>query len=233
MDLSTRLHLLHTPPFRPFGPPSPSRFIPYLFVLSARIFLPRRAVPSLSFLEAHQRLTKYLARSSPILLAEEEEDVAVVTARRFKRYCFTPCGKREKCEVELAGNSFVSIPNCRKTRSNVVLVFSFPVVFRSPLFYSTPVIFADRSGNTRREREMLRTESLLTNYIYCNILEIVYFLFLIILRENFNNNFSLFLSFLLSFTVVYRDASLIDPSLIKQGDSLRCRIRGKDIANRS
>lgn len=233
MDLSTRLRLLHTPPFRPFGPPSPSRFIPYLFVLSARIFLPRRAVPSLSFLEAHQRLTKYLARSSPILLAEEEEDVVVVTARRFKRYCFTPCGKREKCEVELAGNSFVSIPNCRKTRSNVVLVFSFPLVFRSPLFYSTPVLFADRSGNTRKEREMLRTESLLTNYIYCNILEIVYFLFLIILRENFNNNFSLFLSFLLSFTVVYRDASLIDPSLIKQGDSLRCRIRGKDIANRS
>lgn len=59
----------------------------------------------------------------------------VVTVRRFKRYCFTPRGKREKCEVELAGNSFVSIPNCRKTRSNVVLVFSFLLGFSSPPFF--------------------------------------------------------------------------------------------------
>lgn len=112
--------------------------------------------------------------------------------------------------------------------------FSLSLSFFVLLFFiALPLFSRTALGNTRKEREMLRTESLFTNYIYCNILEIVYFLFLIILRENFNDNFSLFLSFLLSFTVVYRDASLIDPSLIKQGDSLRCRIRGKDIANRS
>lgn len=46
--------------------------------------------------------------------------------RRFKRYCFTPHGQREKCETDLAGNSFVSIPNCRERDLSLSLTLYLP-----------------------------------------------------------------------------------------------------------
>lgn len=130
MDLSTRLHLPCPLPSSLFSNLLPLLSIPYLFVSSARILLSRHAAGTLSFLEAHQRLTKYLARSSSTPFPTEE--AAAAAARRFKRYCFTPRGKRGKREEELAGNSFVSIPNCRnkiELRMDFFFLSFFPTAY--------------------------------------------------------------------------------------------------------
>jgi len=96
--------LFSYPSFRIFFPSFP--FLTFSFLLRESSSRSTLLELSLSFLEAHQRLTKYLARSSSTPPSGE------AAARRFKRYCFTPRGKREK-ERGGARNSFVSIPNCR------------------------------------------------------------------------------------------------------------------------
>lgn len=118
--------LLPHPSFRIFSPSFP--FLTFSFLLHRSSSRATLLVPSLSFLEAHQRLTKYLARSSSIPFPTEEAVAA------FKRYCFTPRGKREKREEELARNSFVSIPNCRneiELRIAFLFLFFWRLTFAS------------------------------------------------------------------------------------------------------
>lgn len=108
--------------------------------------LPPSPVPSLSFLEAHQRLTKYLPRSSPTLLKK------VVTARRFKRYCFTPREKREKSArrswLETLLYQFQTVAG--RDRTSCWPSLSFYIMF---------VFFADRLERIEDAREIFRIAS--------------------------------------------------------------------------
>lgn len=103
--------LLPHPSFRIFFPSFP--FLTFSFLLHGSSSRATLLVSSLSFLEAHQRLTKYLARSSSTPSQRRRR------RRRRRRLLgalnvtVSPHVENEESAEEEPRNSFVSIPNCR------------------------------------------------------------------------------------------------------------------------